>query len=75
MTSFWKDTLERTVRTAVQSAAAAILALWIQAGSFGELDWSAMWQVAVFAVGFTLLTAIAAKPVGDPDSASLLKPE
>lgn len=73
--SFWKDTIERTVRTAVQAAAAAVLALWIQAGSFSELDWSAMWQVAVFAVGFTLLTAVAAKTVGDPNSPSLLKPE
>lgn len=53
------DTIERTVRTTVQAAAAAILALWIQAGSFDKLDWDAMWQVAVFAAGFTLLTAIA----------------
>lgn len=73
MSAFSRDTIERTVRTAVQSAAAAILALWIQAGSFGELDWSAMWQVALFSAGFTVLTAVAARPVGNPDSASLLK--
>ena len=60
---------------AVSDAAAAVLALWIQAGSFGELDWSAMWQVAVFAAGFTVLTAIVAKPVGDSNSASVLPPE
>ena len=75
MSAFSRDTIERTARTVVQSSAAAILALWIQAGSFGELDWSAMWQVAVFSAGFTVLTAVAAKPVGDPSSASLLKPE
>ena len=73
MSTFTLDAVERTVRTAVQASAAAILALWIQAGSFSNLDWNAMWQVAVFAAGFTLLTALAAKPVGDnPDSASVL---
>ena len=73
MSSFTLDAVERTVRTILQSSAAAILALWIQAGSFSNLDWNAMWQVAVFAAGFTLLTALAAKPVGDnPDSASVL---
>ena len=73
MSTFTLDTVERTVRTILQSSAAAILALWIQAGSFSNLDWNAMWQVAVFAAGFTLLTALAAKPVGDnPDSASVL---
>lgn len=71
--TYWKDTVERTVRTVVQAAAAAILALWIQAGSFSEIDWSAMWQVAVFAAGFTILTALAGKTVGDPQSPSLLK--
>jgi hypothetical protein len=73
MTSFSLDTLERTARTVMQSSAAAILALWIQAGDFSKLDWSAMWQVAVFSAGFTVLTALAAKPVGDGDSASVLK--
>lgn len=73
--TFWKDTLERTARTAAQASAAAVLALWIQAGSFNELDWSAMWQVAVFATGFTFLTALAGKTTGDPNSASLLSPD
>jgi Putative lactococcus lactis phage r1t holin len=71
---FVRDTIERTARTAVQAAAAAVLALWIQAGSFSEIDWSAMWQVALFAAGFTVLTAVASKPVGDSNSASLLEP-
>ncbi len=70
MSGFTRDAIERTIRTAVQASAAAVLALWIQAGSFGELDWSAMWQVALFASGFTLLTAIAAKGSGSPDDAS-----
>ena len=70
---FWKDAIERTVRTAVQASAAAVLALWIQAGSFGSIDWSAMWQVAVFAAGFTVLSAVATKNAGaNKDSASVL---
>jgi ABC-type enterobactin transport system permease subunit len=73
MSAFSKDAIERTARTVVQSAAAAVLALWIQAGSFSELDWSTVWQVAVFAAGFTILTALAGKSTGSPDSASFGK--
>ena len=71
--SFTRDAVERVVRTAVQSAAAAVLALWIQAGSFGEIDWTACWQVALFAAGASLLTAVAAKSSGSSDSASFQK--
>lgn len=70
MSAFSKDAVERTIRTVVQSSAAAVLALWIQAGSFSELDWTAVWQVALFAAGFTLLTALAGKGTGSPDDAS-----
>lgn len=70
MSSYAKDTIERTVRTVIQAAAAAVLALWIQAGSFSELDWTACWQVALFAAGFTILTALAGKNAGSPDDAS-----
>lgn len=70
MSSFSKDALERIARTVVQSAAAAVLALWIQAGSFSNLDWDAVWQVALFAAGFTFLTALAGKTTGDPNTAS-----
>lgn len=66
------DTIERTIRTVIQASAAAVLALWIQAGSFDELDWSAMWKVAVFAGGFTVLTAIVGGRKGD--STSFLEP-
>lgn len=71
--SFTRDAVERVVRTAVQAAAAAVLALWIQAGSFDKLDWTAVWQVAVFAAGASLLTAVAAKSSGSSDSASFQK--
>lgn len=69
---FWLDTVERTIRTAVQAAAAAVLAVWIEAGSFDRIDWTVIWQVAVFAAGASVLTALAARPVGDSDSASVL---
>lgn len=71
---FWKDTLERVVRTALQAAGAAVLAVWIEAGSFGNIDWTVVWQVAVFAAGASLLMAVAAMKVGSPDSASVLSP-
>jgi hypothetical protein len=64
VSSFTLDALERTARTIVQAAAAAVLALWIQAGSFSALDWTAVWQTALFAAGFTLLTALAGKGLG-----------
>lgn len=70
MTGFTLDTIERTARTVVQSAAAAVLAVWIAAGSWGEIDWSVVWQVALFAAGFTILTALAGKQAGSPDDAS-----
>jgi ABC-type enterobactin transport system permease subunit len=71
--SYWQDTIERTVRTAVQASAAAVLALWIDAGSLNDLDWNTLWQVAVYASAFTILTALAGKTVGDSNSPSLLK--
>lgn len=71
--TFWKDTIERVVRTAIQAAAAAVLAVWIEAGSFGSIDWNVVWQVAVFASGLSVLMALAGKPLGsNTDSPSVL---
>jgi hypothetical protein len=72
---FWKDTVERVVRTAIQAAAAAVLAVWIEAGSFDNIEWTVVWQVAVFAAGASLLMALASMKIGDPNSASVLPPE
>ena len=69
---FWKDTAERVIRTAIQAGAAAILALWISAGSWDAIDWNDVWKVGVFAAGLSLLMALAGKPVGDKDSGSIL---
>lgn len=74
MPTFWKDTIERVARTTIQVAAAAVLALWIQAGSFSALDWTAMWQASVFAAGLTLLMSIAGKQIGSSDTGSVISP-
>lgn len=75
MSQYIKDTIERVVRTAIQAGAAAVLAVWIEAGSFADIDWTVVWQVFVFAAGASLLMALASKPIGDSNSASVLPPE
>jgi hypothetical protein len=69
------DTAERVARTTLQASAAAILALWIQAGSFDEIDWNAMWKVGLFAAGLTLLTAIVGNQTGSKDNTSFVTPK
>jgi len=64
------DAVERTARTTVQAAAAAVLATWVAAGSWSAIDWSVVWQVALFAAGFTVLTALAGSRVGSKEDAS-----
>jgi len=73
MSRFKIDALERTIRTIIQVTAAAVLALWIQAGSFSNLDWEAVWQTAVFAAGLSLLMALAGRQVGSNKDASFVE--
>ena len=68
----WVDVIERTVRTAIQVAAAAVLALWVDAGSFGNIDWNLMWQVAAYAAGLSFLMALAGTRTGDSSSGSFV---
>ena len=70
MTRFKLDVIERTVRTIIQVVAAACLALWIQAGSFSNIDWTALWQTAAFAAGLSILMGLAGKGFGSPDDGS-----
>lgn len=70
MSPFARDAVERTARTVVQASAAAVLAVWISAGSWSAIDWSVIWQVALFAAGLTILTALAGAQRGSPDDAS-----
>lgn len=74
MSAFTRDAVERVVRTVVQAALAAVLAVWVSAGSFNEIDWNTVWQVALYAGGLALLTALAAKGTGSPDDASFKPP-
>lgn len=66
------DVAERTVRTLIQVAAAAALALWVEAGSLAEIDWSVLWQTVVYAVVLALLMSLAGTRRGDPNTASYL---
>lgn len=68
--TFTRDAVERVVRTVVQAALAAVLAVWVAAGSFSDIDWNTVWQVALYAGGLALLTSLAAKGVGSSDDAS-----
>jgi hypothetical protein len=70
----WLDVVERTVRTAIQVTAAAVLAFWVEAGSFGDIDWNLLWQVAAYAAGLSLLMALAGTRVASPDDGSVLPP-
>jgi hypothetical protein len=72
MSGFTRDAIERVVRTVVQAAVAAVLAVVVGSGGWDAIDWSIVWKTAAFAGLVALLTALAAKPVGDSDSASLL---
>lgn len=75
---FIRDTIERTVRTAVQASAGAVLAYLtgiVGEGGWDAIEWGAAWKVGAFAALLTVLTAAAAKQVGNPDSASVLTDE
>lgn len=66
---FWRDALERTVRTFAQSLAALLVA-----SGAGLLDapWQTSLSVAGMSAAVALLTAIGGATVGDPSSASVL---
>lgn len=73
--SAWLDVIERTIRTAIQVSAAAVLAFWVDAGSFEGIDWNMLWQVAVYAAGLSFLMALAGTRTGDPENGSVIPPE
>lgn len=68
--TFWKDLLERTVRTFVQASGAAVLVLWQQAGSLDNVDWTTTGKVGVYAGLGAVLLSLFAKFVGDRETAS-----
>lgn len=72
--TFTRDAIERVIRTVVQAALAAVLAVWVSAGSFSDIDWNTVWQVALYAGGLALLTSLAASKTGSSDNASFQGP-
>lgn len=67
---FWKDALERAIRTAAQ----ALVASWAT-GVTGvlEVNWIQAASVAGLAAVTSILMSLAATGRGNPDSASLLE--
>ena len=64
---FWRDAVERTVRTMAQTLLAL---LGNQAVNVVALDWGQMLSITVGAGIVAVLTAIVATGVGDHESAS-----
>lgn len=75
MSSFTLDAAERVVRTVAQAAIAAVLAVVVGSGGWDAIDWGIVWKTGAFAGLVALLTALAAKPAGDPSNASFLGEE
>ena len=75
MSFYSKDALERIVRTVIQAAVAAVLAVVVSAGGWDSIDWGVVWRTGAFAGLVAALTVVAAKQFGDPDSASFLDEE
>jgi hypothetical protein len=71
MKRFIKDTAERAVKTAAQTAIAIIGV----SATIGEVDWRYTVSAVALATVLSVLTSIASKPINDSNSASVLKGE
>ena len=68
--TFWKDAVERAIRTAAQ----ALLALWAtDVSGVLAVDWVQAGSVSALAALTSLLMSVAATGTGSQDSASVLK--
>jgi len=68
--TFWKDAVERAIRTAAQ----ALLALWAtDVSGVLAVDWVQAGSVAALAALMSVLMSVAATGRGSQDSASSLK--
>ena len=74
---FWTDTLERTVRTAAQTAAATFggsaVVTAVTDADWASIPWEASLGLTALATLLAFLTALGGKAVGDPSTASLTK--
>lgn len=66
---FWADAFERVVKTAAQSAIAAVATT----GLIQDVQWDIVGGTVAIASALSLLTSIASAGVADRDSASLVK--
>lgn len=75
--TFTRDAIERVVRTVVQAAVGAVLAVVVGSGGWDQLDWDVVVKTGAFAGLVALLTALAASKTGSSDDASFqdTKPE
>lgn len=69
MKRFIIDTAERAVKTAAQTAIAAIGTTHL----ISAVDWKTVLSTSLLAAILSILTSIASKPVGDTNSASIIK--
>lgn len=67
--SFWKDALERAVKTFAQTAAALLTGDGL---GITDVSWGGVASVAGMAAAVSILTSIASAPVGTPGNASLV---
>lgn len=69
--SFWKDALERAIKTAAQVVGAAY--------TVGEgfnaftVDWQSAWQLALSGAVYSLLMSVASSPIRANGTASIIK--
>jgi len=74
LSRFKLDTLERTVRTVVQSIAGAVLAVVVGSGGWDALDWNVVWKTGAFAGLLAVLFALSARNVGANNTAAFVDP-
>lgn len=68
--SFWKQTLERAIKTAAQSGAAFFV---VGTTGVADVDWATIGGICVVAAIASVLTSVASTPFGQADSPSLVK--
>jgi hypothetical protein len=70
--SFWKQTVERAVKTAAQAGVAFFV---IGTTGLADVDWAVVGGVAGAAAVASVLTSLASSPFGPENSPSLVKVE
>lgn len=66
---FWKESVERAVKTAAQTAVAFFV---VGETGVADVDWATVGSVAFVAAVASVLTSLASAPFGPADSPSLV---